>query len=175
MAPAPEEFRMSRDPRYRCRAAAGFAAAAGAALLAIVTASTGHAQDAAPAEDTKAHQTFTAGCIRCHPIDRIAAIRRTRGQWEEVITTMITARGAQVSDEDFDVILTYLTKHYGRVDINRARADDVVEVLAIPDKMAAAIVAYRKEHGPFEDFAALVKVPGVDREALEKRREAISF
>jgi competence protein ComEA len=130
---------------------------------------------AGQAADEKSKQVFTTNCARCHPVDRVTAIRRTRSQWEEAITTMITARGAQVSDEDFDTILDYLVKEYGRVDINRAPAEDLVEVLDIPEALAAAIVAYRKEHGRFEDFDALAKVPGIDREQLEKKRDAISF
>jgi competence ComEA-like helix-hairpin-helix protein len=125
--------------------------------------------------DSKAAQVFTTVCSRCHPIERVTVMRRTRAQWEEVITTMITSRGAQVSDDDFTTILDYLVKEFGRVDINRAPAEDIVEVLGVTDKIAGAIVAYRKEHGRFEDFDALAKVPGVDREELEKKREAISF
>jgi competence ComEA-like helix-hairpin-helix protein len=66
-------------------------------------------------------------------------------------------------------------KEYGRVDVNRASPEDLVEVLNIPEKLAAAIVAYRKEHGRFEDFDALAKVPGIDREQLETKRDAITF
>jgi competence ComEA-like helix-hairpin-helix protein len=43
------------------------------------------------------------------------------------------------------------------------------------DELAGAIVAYRKQHGPFEDFEALLKVPGLNRDALEKKRDAITF
>jgi competence ComEA-like helix-hairpin-helix protein len=125
--------------------------------------------------DEKSKQVFTTNCARCHPIDRVTAMRRSRPQWEEAITTMITARGAQVSDDDFDIILDYLVKEYGRVDVNRASAEDLVEVLNISEKLAAAIVAYRKEHGRFEDFDALAKVPGIDREQLETKRDAITF
>jgi competence ComEA-like helix-hairpin-helix protein len=127
------------------------------------------------AQDAKAEQMFVTVCGRCHPVERITATRRTRGQWEETITMMITARGAAVTDEEFDTILTYLTKEYGRVDVNRADADSIAEVLAMTDESAAAVVAYRKQHGPFEDFEALLKVPGLNRDALEKKRDAISF
>ena len=82
---------------------------------------------------------------------------------------------AQVSDEDFDTVLTYLSREYGRVDINRAEPDDIVEVLGLTEQIASSIVAHRKQHGPFENFEALVKVPGVDRDALEKKRDAITF
>lgn len=125
--------------------------------------------------DGKDEQVFVTVCSRCHPIERVTAMRRTRSQWEETISSMITTRAAQISDEDFDTILNYLAREYGRVDVNRAPAADMVEVLDIPDAMAAAIVSYRREHGRFEDFDALVKVPGVDREKLERKRDAITF
>ena len=141
----------------------------------IVSAAIAWESGSRPAQESKSQQVFATVCGRCHPVERITAVRRTRKQWEETIDSMITARGAQISDEEFDIILSYLTKEYGRVDINRAPADEIVEVVRIADEMAASIVAYRKQHGPFEDFDALLKVPGIDREALEKHRDAISF
>jgi competence ComEA-like helix-hairpin-helix protein len=126
-------------------------------------------------EDIKGEETFTRNCVKCHPVDRIAGSRRTRTQWEEVMTTMTTARGAVITDEDWDVIQTYLVKHYGRVNVNRATAEDLVEVLGITPETANAVVAYRKEHGEFVDYDAFTKVPGLDLEKLEKLRDAISF
>ena len=122
-----------------------------------------------------AYPVFTNVCGKCHPKERVTAMRRTRSQWEEVITTMITARNAQISDEDFDTVLGYLTREHGRVNVNRAPAPDIVEVLHVTDALASSIVAYRKEHGAFADFDALMKVPGVDREKLETMRDAIQF
>ncbi len=131
---------------------------------------------AAPQYDRdKAAAVTTAACGKCHPMDKVVAVRRTRLHWEEVMTQMTTSRGAQVSDNDWDVILDYLVKEHGRVDVNRAPADDIVDVLEISDAMAAAIVGYRKEHGPFKDLDALLKVPGVDGEQLKRKREAIAF
>lgn len=126
-------------------------------------------------EELKAEETFTRNCVKCHPVDRITGSRRTRTQWEEVMTTMQTARGAVIADEDWDVIQTYLVKHYGRVNVNRATADDLIEVLGVTPETAAAIVQYRKEHGEFVDYDAFSKVPGLDLEKLEKLRDAISF
>ena len=126
-------------------------------------------------EDTKAEETFTRNCIKCHPADRIAGSRRTRTQWEEVMTTMQTARGAVIADEDWEVIQTYLVKHYGRVNVNRATVDELVEVLGVTAETADAIVKYRKEHGDFEDYDGFTKVPGLNLEKLEKLRDAISF
>jgi competence ComEA-like helix-hairpin-helix protein len=126
-------------------------------------------------EDIKAEEAFTRNCVKCHPVDRIAGSRRTRTQWEEVMTTMTTSRGAVILDEDWDIIQTYLVKHYGRVNVNRATVDDLVEVLGMSPETAGAVVKYRKEHGEFVDYDAFSKVPGLDLEKLEKLRDAISF
>lgn len=150
------------------------------AVLVTMLAGAGLAQDASSTaqdqdQDQQSAQVFATVCSRCHPLERVTVMRRTRSQWEEVITTMITTRGAQISDEDFDTILTYLSRQYGRVYINRAPADDIVEALGISTTMASSIVGYRKDHGPFQDFDALTKVPGVDKTALEHKRDAIVF
>ena len=126
-------------------------------------------------DEVKAEEAFTRNCVKCHPVDRIAGSRRTRTQWEEVMTTMQTARGAVISDEDWDVILGYLVKQHGRVNVNRATVDDLVEVLGLTSESADTIVKYRREHGNFEDFDAFAKVPGLDLGKLEKKRDAISF
>jgi len=128
-----------------------------------------------PAEDAKAEATFTRTCVKCHPADRIAGSRRTRTQWEEVMTTMQTARGAVIPDEDWDVVQNYLVKHYGRVNVNRATVDDLVEVLGVTPEVGDVIVKFRREHGNFEDFDTFAKVPGLDLEKIEKLRDAISF
>ena len=126
-------------------------------------------------DDVKAEEAFTRTCVKCHPVDRVTGSRRTRTQWEEVMTTMQTARGAVIADEDWDVIQTYLVKHHGRVNVNRAAVDDLVEVLGLTSELADAVVKYRKEHGDFVDYDAFAKVPGLDLERLEKQRDAISF
>ena len=76
------------------------------------------------------------------------------------MTTMQTARGAVITDEDWDVIQTYLVKHYGRVNVNRATADDLVEVLGVTPETAAAIVNTGRSTGEFVDYDAFAKVPG---------------
>jgi competence ComEA-like helix-hairpin-helix protein len=148
-----------------------------AVAVVLLAGAGGQARESSASQDQDQHsaQVFATVCSRCHPLERATVMRRTRSQWEEVITTMITARGAQISDEDFDTILDYLSREYGRVYINRAPADDIVEALGISNTMASTIVGYRKDHGPYQDFEALTKVPGVDPSALENKRDAIVF
>jgi competence ComEA-like helix-hairpin-helix protein len=126
-------------------------------------------------EDVKAEDTFVRTCIKCHTADRVVGSRRSRTQWEEVMTQMTTARGAIIPDEDWDVVQNYLVRHHGRVNVNRAPVNELVEVLAVTPETAENIVKYRKEHGDFVDFDAFAKVPGLDLAKLEKLRDAISF
>ena len=167
-------------PTTRTRRGPGFFALLVCSLLLVTLSFTGGgAQEQKPEarspEDIKAEEAFTRTCVKCHPVDRIAGSRRTRSQWEEVMTTMQTARGAVIADEDWDVIQSYLVKHYGRVNVNRATAGDLAEVLGVTPETAGTIVSYRKEHGEFVDFDAFAKVPGLDLEKLDKLRDAISF
>jgi competence protein ComEA len=128
---------------------------------------------AAPADDKNA-ATFTRVCSTCHDAQRILSNRRTKDQWGEVLDKMVE-RGAQGTDEDFEQVMSYLMAHYGRINVNRGTVQDLETVLKLPEKDAAAIVEYRKTNGPFTDFEALTKVPGINADALSQNRDAVSF
>ena len=158
----------------------GIALGVFALLLTVLSLTAGIAQEpqkpeTKSAEDVKGEETFTRNCIKCHTADRVVGSRRTRPQWEEVMTTMQTARGAIIPDEDWDVVLNFLVKHHGRVNVNRAPANDLIEVLGITPEVAENILKYRKEHGNFADFDGFAKVPGLDLAKFEKLRDAISY
>ena len=110
-------------------------------------------------EDVKAEETFTRNCVKCHPADRINGTRRTRTQWEEVMTTMQTARGAVIVDEDWDVIQNYLVKQHGRVNVNRATSTTVECWASLRNAIGRE---YRKEHG--NSRYAVREWPGLDPE-----------
>ncbi len=129
---------------------------------------------AAAEQQAAVPEAFTRVCGRCHTSDRIIEGRRSRSQWEEVLERMV-AKGATGSDDDFGIVIEYLVSEYGRVTINSAPADEMAEVLHLEAKDADTIVSYRKTHGPFTDFDALIAVPGAPVEALRKRRDAIVF
>ena len=131
-------------------------------------------QPPASAADDPAAELFSQMCSRCHDGARITAVRRTKSEWEEVLTKMI-GMGATGSEEDFESVFGYLRRHYGKVYINTAPPDEITTSLGLATKDADAIVAYRKANGAFPDFDALKKVPDIDVKTLEAHRDAVAF
>lgn len=61
------------------------------------------------------------------------------------------------------------------VDINSADATVLAQgIKGVGVKRAEAIVAYRKEHGPFKTVDDLAKVPGVGAKVVEENRANLS-
>ena len=142
---------------------ATFGATVSTAQVAAPAAAQGETKPAPPPE-------FVKVCVRCHPPDKIVEGRRYPAQWDQVLEQMV-ARGAIATDQELDVIYDYLVAHYGRVEINKATADEIAEVLHLEQGIADAIVKQR----PFADFDALAAVPGVPVAELEKLKDAIVF
>jgi competence ComEA-like helix-hairpin-helix protein len=166
-------------PRRVSLAAAVAAFSAGLAGLAGVRVHTAGPADRLPIESRtqdppKEVRTLTRVCGACHSPERIVAARKTRSQWDEVMEKMI-AKGAMISDADYEVLMPYLVGTYGRVNVNQCTTDDLVEVLGITTQAAEDVLKYRKAHGNFADFDALAKVPGLDLKRLDTLRDAISF
>lgn len=64
----------------------------------------------------------------------------------------------------------------GPVDINSADAEQLSESLqGVGPAKAAAIVAYREQHGPFRSLDDLTKVKGIGASLLDKNKGLISF
>ena len=83
--------------------------------------------------------------------------------------------GAVLSDEERTVIIDYLTKNFGRISVNTARAEEIKSFLSLSTKDAKAIVSSRSEHGPFQSLDELKKVPDIDSKILEEKKSLIVF
>ena len=63
----------------------------------------------------------------------------------------------------------------GKININTADAQTLADVMhRVGEKYAAAIVAYREEHGYFETIEDIVKVKGIGPKTLERNRDLIT-
>jgi cytochrome c5 len=62
--------------------------------------------------DQHAKELVEGICTLCHELARVKARQFTKEEWESTIKGMIS-EGAPVTDEEFSMIVNYLTKNYG--------------------------------------------------------------
>jgi mono/diheme cytochrome c family protein len=79
-------------------------------LSVFLTALSTSAQDlpAGPGKDV-----FEKVCTQCHGLDIITGLKHTKAEWKAVVDTM-AGYGASAKDEEFDVIIDYLAKNFGK-------------------------------------------------------------
>ena len=106
-------------------------------------------------------------CGTCH--------ETTRDGWAAVIQSMI-ARGAKVSDEEFPIVLDYLSTYFlgeaaQPLNVNTASQIDFESAGGLLRREAAAVIQYREKHGRFKTLDDLKKVPGLDFKKIDSRRD----
>ena len=94
-------------------------------------------------------------CGTCHEARRAASVRLTRDGWAAVIEGMRN-RGARVSDEEFPVILAYLSTHFlgeasQPLNVNTASQIDFEAAGGLLRREAAAVVQVPRETRPLQD------------------------
>src|SRR5690349_12739494 len=58
------------------------------------------------------HDETVKVCGKCHSAEQAASLRQSRTGWEETVSKMVNM-GAEGSDDEYEAILTYLTKNFG--------------------------------------------------------------
>ncbi len=111
----------------------------------------------------------------CHQIDEVIQIRASADRWWQIVDDMV-ARGATGSDEEVETVVYYLTSHFGLlVHMNQATAEEITASLFLTAEDAQAILDYREAHGEFKTWEDLLKVPGIDLDALREVKDNITF
>ena len=118
-------------------------------------------------------------CKNCHELARAVSRRQDRDGWQASLTKM-TALGMKATDKDLALVLDYLTKNFPAeeippVNVNQAPAIELESRLSLRRSQAAAIIAYRAKNGKFQSIDDLKKVPGVDAEKIETKKDRIVF
>ncbi|MFN7920853.1 MAG: helix-hairpin-helix domain-containing protein [Bryobacteraceae bacterium] len=118
-------------------------------------------------------------CKNCHELQRSISRRQDKEGWQATIKKMI-AFGTKGTDEEFMAVIDYLAKHYPAEDVppvnaNESPAIEFESRLGLKRSQAAAIVAYRTKNGKFKTIEDLKKVPGIDIEKIDAKRDRIVF
>ncbi len=116
-------------------------------------------------------------CSNCHEPVRAASVRLTREGWADTVDDMIR-RGAKGSPDDFRTVLEYLVTNFlgeapRPLNVNSASAIDLESVAGLLRKEAAAVVEYREKNGPFKTLDDMKKVPGLDFQKIDSRRDRL--
>jgi competence protein ComEA len=118
-------------------------------------------------------------CKQCHEMSRSISKRQDKEGWVNTLTKM-SAFGMKSTDKEFAIVAEYLTKHYPadnveRVNVNTATAIQLESGLSLRRSQAAALIAYRKEHGNFKSLDDLKKVPQLESAKLDEKKDRITF
>ena len=145
------------------------------AILAAILATTGWAQ--LPEGPGRAETEKL--CKNCHELARSVSKRQDRDGWQTTVNKMV-AMGTKGTDHEFNLIVDYLAKYYPAdeippLNINEAAAIEMESRLGLKRSQASAIIAYRKENGKFKSIEDLRKVPNIDMEKIEARKDRIVF
>ena len=71
----------------------------------------------APAQDNlppgEGKELLMTVCTQCHNLTRVMEKKLSKDEWDDIVDKM-AARGARASDEEFDKIVNYLVKNFGK-------------------------------------------------------------
>jgi competence protein ComEA len=118
-------------------------------------------------------------CQNCHDLARAVSRRQDRDGWQATLDKMV-AFGTRGTDQEFALILDYLSKHFPAeelppINVNKATAIELESRLSLRRSQAAALISYRTNNGKFRSIEDLKKVPGVDAEKIEAKKDRIVF
>ena len=118
-------------------------------------------------------------CKQCHELARSISPRLDREGWNQALTKM-AAFGMKSTDREYALVLDYLVKNYPaedvpRINVNKATAIELESGLSLKRSQAAAVLAYRTKNGDFKSLDDLKKVPLIDVDKIEAKRDRITF
>jgi competence protein ComEA len=128
-------------------------------------------------------------CHDCHAMETVVSPRYSKDRWASVVDDMM-AFGAQGSDDDIEIVVEYLAKHFGperpraagsktpsldKVNVNTANVPELAAVLQLSVEDARAIVRYREKDGKFQNWRDVTKAPGIDSKKIEEKKDLLVF
>jgi competence protein ComEA len=121
--------------------------------------------------DGPGKETVLKICRDCHDLDTITMENRTNEGWKKTVAKM-GDRGAEGTDEQFEAVISYLTKNFGRINVNKASAEEIAAGLDFSAKDSESIVEYREKNGAYKNWKDLIKV--VEAAKVESKKDHIA-
>ena len=114
-----------------------------------------------------------------HELDRSIAPRQDLAGWQQTMNKMV-AFGMKATEQETSAVLEYLVKNFPaeevpKINLNKAKAIELESGLSLKRSQAAGIIQYRDKHGDFKSIEDLKKVPGVDFDKIEAKKDRLTF
>jgi competence protein ComEA len=118
-------------------------------------------------------------CAGCHELAKSFSMKQDRAGWQLTMEKMVSY-GLKISEKDFGVVLEYVVKNYPaddvpKINVNKAAAIELESGLSLKRSQAAAVIQYREKNGDFKSIEDLKKVPGIDADKIEARKDRLIF
>jgi competence protein ComEA len=124
--------------------------------------------------EDKGKAALLRACVQCHEVDVVTRTRNTEAGWHRLVGIMVE-RGAELSEPETADVTAYLSKYFGKTNVNKATVVQLEKELFLTEKEAQAIVAYREQDGDIKSLEQLKSVPGVSSDKIQAKAEAIAF
>jgi len=135
------------------------------------------AEDAKRLPEGAGRDTVAKVCLNCHEADSFRKQRLDRDEWEQEVGVMVD-NGAKATDAELEAVVNYLVEHFGpksRIHVNTAPVSELKAVLGLTAAQAVALVDYREAHGDFKSWQDLLKVPKMDAQKIESKKDLMAF
>ena len=117
-----------------------------------------------------------AYCSMCHSLKNTLVGARNQQQWANTIDKMVFEYNAPISEDEAELISSYLDKHAGLenplkdipMDLNSVSREALARLPFLAPQDQQSILELRETKGPLTDMEQLADV--LDRETLEKLR-----
>jgi competence ComEA-like helix-hairpin-helix protein len=130
--------------------------------------------------DGPAKEYVTKICLQCHQPAQLLSQRRSESDWKTTVARMAT-KGVPAPAEQYDAIAAYMAKNFPKtedatkINMNKAKAEEIVAAIGLTADEAKALVAYREKHGDYREWGEMLVVYGVDGRKLEAAKDKMSF
>jgi len=118
-------------------------------------------------------------CAGCHELAKSFSMKQDRAGWQLTMEKMVSY-GLKISEKDFNIVLEYVVKNYPAddvptINVNKAAAIDLETGLSLKRSQSAAVIQYREKNGDFKSIEDLKKVPGIDVDKIEAKKDRLVF
>jgi competence protein ComEA len=93
----------------------------------------------------------------------------------------MSRKGVSAPADQYDAIAAYMAKFFPKpeettkLNMNKAKAEEIVAVLGLTPAEAEVLVTYRERHGDYREWGDMLVVYGVDGRKIEAAKDKMTF